>query len=127
MEYLWIYLFQLVQFFDTIRPILCILTTTFILSYVFLSIQNKVVNCDDKDTQDLINFLRISKPLLIICIFLSLVCIFIPTKETMLLFGGTYLSKYVIKSTIIDDKIKKIDQVIDLQLDSYIKELQLNK
>ena len=49
---------------------------------------------------------------------------FIPTKQTLLLMGGTYLGKKAINAVVTDEKIKKVDTIINLQLDKYIKELQ---
>ena len=48
----------------------------------------------------------------------------IPTKQTLLLMGGTYLGKKAVNAVITDEKIKKIDTIINLQLDKYIEELQ---
>lgn len=48
----------------------------------------------------------------------------LPTKQTLLLVGGTYLGKKAINTVITDEKIKKVDTIINLQLDKYIKELQ---
>ena len=60
----------------------------------------------------------------LIMVFIGIFLHFIPTKQTLLLMGGTYLGKKAINSVVTDEKIKKVDTIINLQLDKYIKELQ---
>ena len=48
----------------------------------------------------------------------------IPTKQTLLLLSGTYLGKKTVKQVVTDEKIKKIDTIINLELDKKIKELK---
>ena len=38
--------------------------------------------------------------------------------------GGTYLGKRAVNAVITDEKIKKVDEIINLQLDKYLKELK---
>lgn len=54
----------------------------------------------------------------------AILFLFIPTKQTMLLMGGTYLGKKAVNAVVTDEKIQKVDTIINLQLDKYIKELQ---
>ena len=49
---------------------------------------------------------------------------FIPTKQTLLLIGGTYIGKKAVNQVVTDEKIKKIDTIINLELDKRIKELR---
>lgn len=64
----------------------------------------------------------IKAPLILLSI--GLILQIIPTKQTLLLMGGTYLGKKAVNAVITDEKIKKVDTIINLQLDKYIKELQ---
>ena len=62
-------------------------------------------------------------------VFYILLAIFIfgmivPTKQTMLLIGGTYLGKKAVKQVITDKKLEKVNTIIELELDKRIKELQ---
>ena len=62
-------------------------------------------------------------------IFVSSFCLWIifaltPTKDTLLLLGGTYYGKKAIKQVATSEKLQKIDTIINLELDKRIKELQ---
>lgn len=54
----------------------------------------------------------------------SLLLFALPTKQTLLLMGGTYLGKRAVNEVVNSDKLEKINTIIDLQLDKYIKELK---
>lgn len=60
----------------------------------------------------------------VVSLLMLLACNLFPTKQTLLLMGGTYLGKKAINVVATDEKIKKVDTIINLQLDKYIKELQ---
>ena len=49
---------------------------------------------------------------------------FIPTKQTLTLFGATVLSKRMTNEVNMNDKIKKLDIIIDLELDKITRELR---
>ena len=66
------------------------------------------------------------KKMLIISLVTSLVLLALPTKQTLLLMGGTYLGKRAVNEVVNSDKLEKINTIIDLQLDKYIKELKGN-
>jgi hypothetical protein len=60
----------------------------------------------------------------IISLILALALSFIPTRQTALMLGGVYLGKKAVSAAITDEKIKKIDTIINLELDKRIKELK---
>ena len=68
--------------------------------------------------------LDFAKRILCILLIIFLLIVFIPTKNTLLLMGGMYLGKKAINTVITDEKVKKIDTIINLELDKRIKELK---
>lgn len=56
----------------------------------------------------------------------ALVLTFIPTKQTLLIMGGTWLGKKAVTTVVNDEKIQKIDTIINLELDKVIKDLKGN-
>lgn len=60
----------------------------------------------------------------LILLSIGLILQIIPTKQTLLLMGGTYLGKKAITTVATDEKLKKVDKIINLQLDKYIKEFE---
>lgn len=115
MEYLFIYL---LQFADIIRGLaklsmgLSILLFFVMTSFLFVEAE--------KDN----NFVGTYFKIIISSIVLTCFLFLFPTKQTLLLIGGTYLGKKAVNAVITDEKIKKVDTIINLQLDKYIKELQ---
>ena len=69
-------------------------------------------------------FIRSIKKFYITCISILIIVSFIPTKQTLLLVGGTYLGKKAINTVITDKKIEKVNTIIELELDKRIKELK---
>lgn len=51
-----------------------------------------------------------------------LICLAIPSKQTLLLMGGTYLGKKAVNQVVQSEKMKKVSEIIDLKLDKLIKE-----
>ena len=66
----------------------------------------------------------LSKKIAAVFLVSSLFLFLIPTKQTLLLMTGTYLGKRAVSAVATSDKLEKINTIIDLQLDKYIKELQ---
>lgn len=60
----------------------------------------------------------------IISILTAFLLSLIPTKQTLLLIGGTHLAKQTIKSEVVNNKLEKINDIIDIQLDQYLKDLK---
>lgn len=114
MEYLFIYLLQVVEFFSIFGIVLygisffCWMINCFKHGNGMPSTEKEVIKV----------------PLIVLSIAVMLQLI--PTKQTLLLIGGTYLGKKAVNAVITDEKIKKVDTIINLQLDKYIKELQTN-
>lgn len=100
----------------------------FIVSFVVIRIITEVVKNDeyiDDDEKNL--FANISELLkkgtIITGIFAFLLSI-IPTKQTLLLMGGTYMAKKTVSSIATDSRMSKVNAIIDLQLDKCLKDLK---
>lgn len=130
MEYWFIYLLQLMDTLEAINILCCLL---FVLSGIALIIMGFLTRFTyekfepdyydiSKDTA--ICGSKIIKKTCIISFCLALVLSFIPTKQTTLMLGGVYLGKKAVSAVVTDEKIKKIDTIINLELDKKIKELK---
>ena len=126
MEYWFIYCLQLFESLRTIHA-LCmsigLVSLLIILPiYCLLEIQKDgACNSEVKLTEKL---QKIIKPIPIIFLTIGILTLFIPTKQTLLLMGGMYLGKKTVNTVITDEKIKKVDTIINLELDKRIKELK---
>lgn len=130
MEYWFIYLLQLMDTLEAINILCCLL---FLLSGIALIIMGCLTRFAyekfepdyydiSKDTA--IYGSKTIKKTCIISFVLALVLSFIPTKQTALMLGGVYLGKKAVNVVVTDEKIKKIDTIINLELDKRIKELK---
>lgn len=128
MEYLFIYLLQMaggigslleVVNFVAVISLIGVLLTYYIREAIYASDY-----ASEKEKQCIDNIKKITKKICIFAVTIFLILCIIPTKQTLLLMGGTYLGKKAVNTVITDEKIKKIDTIINLQLDKYIKELQ---
>ena len=108
MEYLFIYLLQLCEVIEVFAVIFAI---AFIILLI-MSLGNLIT-----DEQE--NSKKYFKMSLITLAITGILCL-IPTKQTLLLFGGTYLGKKVITT----EKMQKVNKIIDLELDKRIKALE---
>lgn len=123
MEYLFIYLLQAVETINIIAACMFIFSSILFLLFVVNYIMAKYEN----NTNKINSFHKPLTKCFGIFLILSILMFFIPTKRTLLLMGGTYLGKKAVNVVVTDEKIKKVDTIINLQLDKYIKELQQNE
>lgn len=128
MEYLFIYLLQITDSISCLLEILGIVAIMSLISLIIIFYIREAVyasnysDAEEKHCMD--NIKEITKKISIFTVATFLTLVVIPTKQTLLLMGGTYLGKKAVNTVITDEKIKKIDTIINLQLDKYIKELQ---
>lgn len=116
MEYLFIYSLQMADILATVSGIcgFLLIATTIALIPLFMYKE------EDKIVKDGFNIVcRVNIALLVIIILGVLA----PTKQTLLLMGGTYYGKKAVNAVVTSDKLQKVNTIIDLQLDKYIKEL----
>ena len=112
MEYLFIYLLQLVEVLQDVTrvtnglAILC--TVAFAVIWV--------VNIVDGE-EYLKQVCKSLKPVIIIAVTLSLLLMLVPTKQTLVLIGGLYLSKQAVE---LDSKIDKINTIIEIVINFLI-------
>lgn len=130
MEYLFIYLLQLADMVDCI----CLFLMVIIAVLVFVACG--VVGGSGYDLDDIFaenrsdgceavaKTLKTIKRAIVGCVVLAITVSFLPNKQTMLLMGGTYLGKKTIATVVDSGRFEKINTIIDLQLDKYIKELK---
>lgn len=118
MEYLFIYLLQIGEVFDVLSCLFAIaLIITVIITLILFYCEK--VDCNDDECK----YTKIwGKTSLIVLLITSVLCLF-PTRQTILLMGGTYYGKKAIHAVVTDEKLKKIDKIINLELDKRIKDL----
>lgn len=116
MEYLFIYSLQMANYIMYVAicllvvvPLMCVFAALF-LTFEFEDLKQ--------------NWNNWMKKMLITSLVTSLILLALPTKQTLLLMGGTYLGKRAANKVINSDKLEKINTIIDLQLDRYIKDLK---
>lgn len=127
MEYLFIYLLDLFDSLDFIKIaifVFAIVIIIFMFSFCMYDLRIFDKNDDRFDNERKI--LDKLKQILIKLLIVNLIIVFIPCKQTLLLMGGTYLGKRAVNEVVNSDKLEKINTIIDLQLDKYIKELKGN-
>ena len=117
MEYLFIYLLQVAEFISGVAVASMILSLL-----LFITMIAFILDDGWKDKEFVKIYFKVTISSIVFTCFLFL----IPTKQTLLLMGGTYLGKKAVNAVVTDEKIKKVDTIINLQLDKYIKELQTN-
>ena len=115
MEYLFIYLLQLTE---TLRDIAWVWLLAVPIIWFFGSFL--LLDCDI--AQELI--IKNAKKFLAIWLGIPLLIFILPAKQTLLLMGGTYLGKQAVNQVVTSQKLEKVNTIIDLQLDKYLKELK---
>ena len=121
MEYLLIYLLQL---FDRIDALNFALWGILGISFIIYATAFIMYLYDMRYYDSLKLSLQIDRKSLAKFFIVALITMCIPTKQTLLLLSGTYFGKKAVKQVVTDEKIKKIDTIINLELDKKIKELK---
>lgn len=126
MEYLFIYLLQLADAVTATLYASAILTlfsgVGSLISYFAIS-ADYPNDVEEREAQLNRVFVPLKKIFIASTIIMVLAGL-IPTKNTLLLMGGTYLGKKAINAVVTDSKIQKVNTIIELELDRRIKELQ---
>lgn len=125
MEYLFIYLLQIADSLSNLQGFVYILLGISIFAWVFcyMMLDTASYYNDEKSTRKK-RLVRSIKKFYITCISILIIVSFIPTKQTLLLVGGTYLGKKAVNKVITSDKLNKVNTIIELELDKRIKELK---
>ena len=121
MEYLLIYLLQL---FDRIDALNFALWVTLVIVFSIYAVAFLFYLSDRDYFHNIKQSLKVGRKILVRFFIVALITMCIPTKQTLLLLSGTYLGKKAVKQVVTDEKIKKIDTIINLELDKKIKELK---
>lgn len=122
MEYIFIYL---LQFFDTIEFIKITAGVILSIGGAFYVAGKCQYIADERYYADLKKMYNVVLDKLFYTFLITfLITCFIPTKQTLLLMGGTYYGKKAVKQIITDKKLEKVNTIIELELDKRIKELK---
>lgn len=125
MEYLFIYLLQITDSLFNLQCFIYTLLGISIFAWVFCYMMlDTTTYYDDVKLTRKKRLVRSIKKFYITCISILIIVSFIPTKQTLLLVGGTYLGKKAVNTIITDKKIEKVNTIIELELDKRIKELK---
>ena len=123
MEYLFIYCLQLFDFLHNVMFFLFFSTIVGIITYFMAMFfrSDCMLNSDIAFNKILS---KMSKNTAITSLILFILFALTPTKNTLLLIGGTYYGKKAVKQVVTSDKLQKVDTIINLELDKRIKELK---
>jgi hypothetical protein len=126
MEYLFIYLLQATE---VIKAVMAVLLSVVVIAAVIAVILNIVLlDCGRTDEiKHIKEVIKSAKKVIIRCLIAAFILFLIPTKQTLLLMGGTYIGKQAVNAVVTSDKMQKVNEIIDLQLDKDIKDLKENK
>ena len=129
MEYWFIYLLQLFENVEFIKEgcFICGIILSVVGIVTYFTIESERYKYDNNEIKVAGKLQKLCKVLPITLLSISILTCFIPTKQTLLLMGGTYLGKKAVNSVVTDEKIKKIDTIINLELDKRIKELKVEE
>ena len=134
MEYLFIYLLQIFYYIDIIKGMFLFLLIAGIVGFIILGfLTGFQYENHKKEDYCQINqnvakaATKFLKNIIITFSILFLITALVPSKQTLLFIGGTYIGKKAINQVVTDEKIKKIDTIINLELDKRIKELKESK
>lgn len=114
MEYIYIYLLQVLPAIQSASVFVAALSAVVIVPFIIMRYLADVISITDEDREVA---KKIVPPLAVILV-ISLLCTALPNKQTMVLIGGTYYGKKVITSSTA----QKVNTIINLKLDNMIKE-----
>lgn len=127
MEYLFIYLLQMVDVVYNVSRFVTFLLILLMVFYVLALIVKSAMVAEGSEPKEIESADKVcgnTLKYIVIAIVTSAILWAIPTKQTLLLMGGTYLGKKTITTVVDSGKLEKINTIIDLQLDKYIDELK---
>lgn len=117
MEYLFIYLLHFAEIIGYIAFLSFILS---LISGFFYAIFKFGEYDEDQKVASNI------RPFFIVFTITAILSSLFPTREILVLMGGTYLGKKAVNQVFTSQKLEKVNTIIDLKLDKYIKKLQEN-
>ena len=125
MEYLFIYLLQMTESLHNLKCFIYAFLVVSISAWIFsYMVSDTTSDYNGKKLFENKEFVRSIKKFYIACISILIIISLIPTKQTLLLIGGTYMGKKAINTVATSEKLKKVDTIINLELDKRIKELK---
>ena len=128
MEYLFIYCLQIFNDLECIKIFAWILGTLCLIlgTIAFIAFEGERTYYSDRENDFANKIEDFAKKMIIALYSIAVVLTFIPTKQTLLIMGGTWLGKKAVTTVVNDEKIQKIDTIINLELDKMIKDLKGN-
>ena len=126
MEYLFIYCLHLCNIIDFLLFFAILGSVGFIVATIayFVGTISYQYDEDENYGKEEKEIFKILKKITIVVTLVSILIALFPNKQTLLLMGGTYLGKKAAKEIVTSQKLEKVNTIIDLQLDKYIKELK---
>lgn len=121
MEYLFIYSLQIANLIEFFAYFLLTIT---IIHAVLSGLHLIVTLGNDRKIDETIDDAKFCGKVLLFLAIPTFLLFLIPSKETLLLMGGTYIGKKAINATINNEVFQKVNSIINLQLDEYIKKLE---
>lgn len=121
MEFLFLYLADLVENVSVIAIPIVIIEIALVITICLYAWEERCMFTDSKGyKEELIIFKKLKKIFLVNSLIILSLCL-IPSRATLLMVGGKY---YLKKGSVNNEKLIKINKLIDLELDKRIKELE---
>lgn len=127
MEYLFIYLLQIADRLDIMSAsLITVGLIGFLIYFMAIFATDGEILEEKYFSKMLIETIKKIKNIVVICLIFGLFFYILPTRNTLLLMGGVYLGKKAVNTVITEEKVKKVNQIIELELDKRIGELKRN-
>lgn len=123
MEYIFIYLLQFADVLQVACIVCWVLVVILLISSCAFYIEEREA-AFELTRKECGEYKNLCKKYCILAFVLGIFLILLPTKQTLLFCGGLYLSKKAVNTITINEKLKKIDSIINFELDKKIKEMQ---
>lgn len=130
MEYLFIFLLQFLDSIKVIATLVFCFTFIMLIFYVLLGCLTKFQytkydggNYMDISEETGVNASKFLQKWLPKFLVLCFIFILVPSKQTLLLFGGVYYGKKTYQQITTNKRLEKVKTIIDLELDKMIKDL----
>ena len=122
MEFLLLYGMDLIENFSFFIgvPLFVTIIALFVILFLYGYDNKGMFTNPECYESELALFNKLKKVLIACCIVMGTLC-FIPSKQTLLIVSGIHYAKH---NESTNEKLIKIDKLIDLELDKRIKELE---
>lgn len=118
MEYLFIYLLQMAGVIEIVFKASAYILALAVAVNIVLDLAVEL------EIEGVKTIFKATKKYITSAIIVLIILLFIPTQQTLLLIGGTYIGKKAVNQVVASDKFNKLNTIIELELDKRIKKMK---